>query len=99
MSIFSQSGLRIVKRDWSILSATQEHRSFQSISSHSNLVQPAARKSANSEHGLKNIEDVLAGYTPVPPSRFTAMPPLFESQAQNKRASPSEKSHTAPPAK
>ena len=92
----AQSALRIVERIWSIPSATQEPRSSQLISLPE---QPAATKLADSEQRPKDIQDVLAGYAPVPPSHFTAMPPLVEFQAQNKRASPSEKSDSVPPAK
>ena len=95
-SKLAQSALRIVERVWSIPFATQEPRSSQSISTPE---QPAATKLADSEQRLKDTQDALAGYALAPPSRFTAMPPLVESQAQNKRASPSEKSDSAPPAK
>ena len=93
----AQSGLGVVKRDWSTPSASQEPRSSQQIYwPPTPPVQPAARKLTGSEQRLKDIQDALTGYSPVPPSRVTAMPPLNESQAQNKRASPSEKT---PPAK
>ena len=98
----AQSGLRVVKRDWSIQSATEEPRSSQPIHwppTPPNTVQPATRKLTGSEQRLKDIQDALAGYSSVPPSRCTAVPPLIESQAQNRRASPSEKLDTAPPAK
>ena len=98
----AQSGLRIVKRDWSIPSATEEPRSSQPLywpPTPPNSVQPAARKLTGSEQRLKDIQDALAGYAPVPPSRSTAIPPLVESQAPNRRASSSEKPDTAPPAK
>ena len=97
-----QSGLGTVKRDWSMPSANQEPRSSQSIywpATPPNPVQPAARKLTGAEQRLKDIQDALAGYSSAPPSRSAAMPPLVDSQAQNKRASPSENSVTAPPTK
>jgi hypothetical protein len=84
----AQSGLGVVRRDWSIPSASQEPRSSQPIywppTPPLNAVQPAARKLTGSEQRLKDIQDALTGYAPVPPS-----------QVQNKRASPSGK--TPPP--
>jgi hypothetical protein len=98
----AQSGLRSVKRDWSISSANQELRSSQSIywpaTPPTNPVQPVARKLTGAEQRLKDIQDALAGYSSALPSR-SATTPLVESQAQNKRASPSENSVTAPPTK
>jgi hypothetical protein len=81
----AQSGLGVVGRDWSIQSARREPRSSRPIYW---SVQPAARKLTGSGQGLKDIQDALTGYAPVPPSRFT-------SQVQNKHASPSGKT---PPA-
>ena len=83
----AQSGLGVVKRDWSIQSASQEPRSSQPIYWPPTPTpgQPAPRKLTGSEQRLKDIQDALTGYAPVPPS-----------QAQNKRASPSGK---IPPAK
>jgi hypothetical protein len=85
----AQSGLGIVKRDWSIQSASQEPRSSQPIywPPTPTPLQPATapRKLTGSEQRLKDIQDALTGYSSVPPS-----------QVQNKRASPSEK---IPPAK
>ena len=83
----AQSGLGVVRRDWSIQSVSQEPRSSQPI--HWPLTppeQPAPRKLTGSEQRLKDIQDALTGYAP-------AVPP---SQVQNKRASPSGK---IPPAK
>jgi hypothetical protein len=94
----AQSGLGSVKRDWSIQSDSQEPRSSQPIYwPPTPPVQPT-RKLTGSEQRRKDIQDALAGY-PVPRSRLAATPPLVESQAQNKRASPSENSVTAPPVK
>lgn len=95
----AQSGLGTVKRDWSSSSA-QEPRSSQSIywpPTPPNQPQPAARKLTGAEQRLKDIQDALAGYSSASPPRSVAMPPLADSQAQNKRASPSE--NTAPRAK
>ena len=87
-----RSGLGVVKRDWSISSASQEPISSQPIywpPTPPNPVQPAARKLTGSEQRLKDIQDALTGYAPVPPSRST-------SEAQNKRENLSER---PPPAK
>lgn len=83
----AQSGLGVVKRVWSIPSASQEPRSSQPIywPPTPTPVQPAPRKLTGSEQRLKDIQDALRGYAPVPPS-----------EVQNKRASPSGK---IPPAK
>ena len=83
----AQSGLGVVKRDWSIQSASQEPRSSQPIywPPTPAPAQPAPRKLTGSEQRLKDIQDALTGYTLVPPS-----------QVQNKRESPSE---NIPPAK
>ena len=87
----AQSGLGVVKRDWSIQSASQEPRFSQPIHwpPTPKPVQSAPRKLTGSEQRLKDIQDALTGYAPVPPS-------LSTSQGQNKRASPSDK---MPPAK
>ena len=86
----AQSGLGVVKRDWSIQSAPQDPRSSQPIPwPPTPPVQPAPRKLTGSEQRLKDIQDALTGYAPAPPSRST-------SQVPSKRASPSGK---APPAK
>lgn len=90
-SKLAQSGLGVVKRDWSIPSASQEPGSSQPIywpPTPPNPVQPAPRQLTGSEQRLKDIQDALTGYASVPPSRFT-------SQVQNKRASPSEKTPSA----
>jgi len=88
----AQSGLGTVRRDWSILSVPQQPRSSQEIywpPTPPNPVQPAARKLTGAEQRLKDIQDALAGYS-------STVPPLVE---QNKRASPSENTTTAPPTK
>ena len=90
MSKSAQSGLGTVKRDWSTSSASQEHRSSESIYWPLTPPQPAARKLTGAEQRLKDIQDALAGYSSAPPPCPIAMPP-------NKRASPSE--NTAPPTK
>jgi hypothetical protein len=95
----AQSGLGTVKRDWSISSANQEPKSSQSIHWSPSPVQPAARKLTGAEQRLKDIQDALAGYSSAPPSCSAAVPPLVESQAQNKRASPSENPVVALPIK
>ena len=84
----AQSGLGVVKRDWS--STSQEPRSSQPIywpPTPPNPVQPA-RKLTGSEQRLKDIQDALTGYAPVSSS-------CVATQVQNKRASPSGK--TPPP--
>ena len=88
------SGLGVVKRDWSISSATQEPVSSQPIywpPTPPNPVQPVTRKLTGSEQRLKDIQDALTGYAPVPVSASG-----LTSQTQNKRANPSGKT---PPAK
>ena len=102
MSKSSKSGLGTFKRDWSDSSSSQEPKSSQSIywpATPPNAVQPPTRKLTGAEQRLKDIQDALAGYASTGPPRSVVMPPLVESQTQNKRASPSENLATAPPVK
>ena len=76
----AQSGLGVVRRDWSIPDATQEPRSSQPIywpPTPPNPVQPAEEKLTASERRLKAIQDALR-CAPVPPKRASPsgkMPP------------------------
>jgi len=91
----AKSGLRSVKRDWSSSDVSQPRSSQPLDWPPSPPKQPAPPKAlSGSEARLKAIQEALAGYSaPAPP------PPLVESTAQNKRASPTAIPANAPPPK